>query len=140
MSSTRARAFLDTNVLVYAFDAGEPAKRERAQAVIAERSESLVLSAQVLGEFYVVVTRKLEMPLTSEDAAAAVRLWSRFGTVALDAALVNEAVRTSRTAEISYWDGLIVAAARSAACERILTEDLSDGATITGVRIENPFR
>ena len=140
MSSTSASAFVDTNVLVYSFDSGEPVKRKRAQEVVERERERLVLSAQVLGEFYVVVTRKLETPVSLEDALAAVRLWSRFRTVPLDGALVGAAIRISQTARISYWDGLIVAAARAAGCDRILTEDLADGTAVEGVAIENPFR
>lgn len=130
-------SFVDTNVLVYLFDQDEPAKQERARALIATEHERLVLSTQVLGEFYVVSTRKLGLP--EADAAAAVDQWSRLRTVAVDSALVTSAVKLSRSAQLSYWDALILAAAGSAGCERVLTEDLSDGSSIGGVLVENPF-
>lgn len=132
--------FLDTNVLVYAVDRGEPAKRERALELLASgRGERLVLSTQVLLEFYVVVTRKLARPLAAGQAAARVSELARLPVVATDPALVQAGIAISRAAQLSAWDGMIVAAARAAGCDRILTEDLSDGASIRGVRVENPF-
>jgi predicted nucleic acid-binding protein len=135
------RTFVDTNVLVYAYDASEPTKRAIAGRVLAQSVASeLVLSAQVLGEFYVVVTRKLSPPLPERDAAAAVERLTTLAVVAIDADLVRNGVAISRSAQLSYWDGLIVAAAAAGGCERLLSEDLADGATIDSVRIENPFR
>jgi len=134
------RTFLDTNVLVYAVDGGEPRKRDAARELLgASDGNEFVLSTQVLGEFYVVATRRLAQPLSDEAAAAAVELLGGLPIVSVDAALVGEAIALGRRARLSYWDGLIVAAAASAGCGRLLTEDLNDGQTIGGVRIENPF-
>lgn len=134
------RAFGDTNLFVYASDAGEPAKRAVAREVIAGcRSGDLVLSAQVLGEFYTVVTRRLAVPLGPAEASRAVQGLSRLPTVAVDGKLVREGIRLAEDVQLSYWDGLILAAARLARCDRILTEDLNHGAVLAGVRIENPF-
>jgi predicted nucleic acid-binding protein len=135
------KAFLDTNVLVYAFDRDEPAKCERAQAVLASaKPGALTVSAQVLGEFYVTVTRKLARPLEETKAAEALEWLGLLPVVALDAPLVGAAVRVSRSAQLSYWDALIVAAAQAAGCPLLLSEDLGDGQTIGTVRVENPFR
>jgi len=134
------RTFVDTNVLVYAVDTSEPGKRQRALELLASNPENIVISAQVLGEFYVTVTRKLPSPLPERDAAASVERLSGLPTVSVDAGLVDAAIGISRDSQISYWDGLILAAARSAGCERLLSEDLSDGQVIADVRIENPFR
>ena len=57
------RCFLDTNVLIYLFDNDSPAKQARAQALLDEEQDRIVLSTQILGEFYVNVTRKLDVPL-----------------------------------------------------------------------------
>lgn len=135
-----ARAFVDTNVLVYAVDDADPVKRDRAREVLGDSAAQLVLSAQVLSEFYVVVTRKLEAPLSEQDAAEAVRDLARLPVVVADAELVMAAVALSRQAQLSFWDAQIVAAASVAGCDRVLTEDLSDGAELSSVRIENPFR
>ncbi|HEY5343552.1 MAG TPA: PIN domain-containing protein [Solirubrobacteraceae bacterium] len=135
------RAFLDTNVLVYLFDHDEPDKEQCARDIL-EQAEpgELVLSTQVLSEFYVVVTRKLKQPLDAAQAAQAVDWLSLLGVVTLDPALVKAAIQTSRSSQLSYWDGLIVASAAAGGCERLLTEDLNDGQVIGSVRVENPFR
>lgn len=132
-------SFVDTNILVYAVDRSEPRKSTIAAALLEERAAELVLSAQVLSEFYAVSTRRLPIPLSEEAAAALVEELARLPTVAVDLNLVRDGIRWSREAQLSYWDGLILAAARRGGCHTLLTEDLSHGATIAGVRIENPF-
>jgi len=136
------RVFLDTNVVVYAFDGADAskAKRRRALEVLADDERELRVSAQVLGEFFVTVTRKLARPLSFGEAAAAVAELSSFAPVPTDAELIATAIETSHRAQLSYWDALIVEAAARARCSVLLTEDLNDGAVIGGVRIENPFR
>jgi predicted nucleic acid-binding protein len=94
----------------------------------------------VLGEFYVTVTRKLAKPLTAPRAAEALEWLSLLPVVAVDAALVRRATEISRDTQISYWDGLVVAAAARSDCKRLLSEDLKGGQEISGVRVENPFR
>ncbi|HEV2769031.1 MAG TPA: PIN domain-containing protein [Solirubrobacteraceae bacterium] len=137
---TADRAFVDTNVLVYASDEDEPSKRATARQLLASFAPGdLVISTQVLVEFYVTVTRKLARALPPEGAAARVRDLARMPTVLTDVALVHAAVDTSRSVTISLWDALIVEAARVGGCNRLITEDLAGGATIRGVRIENPF-
>jgi len=134
------RAFLDTSVLVYLFDHDEPDKEQRARDILEQAQlDDLALSAQVLSEFYVVVTRKLRRPLDETGAAQAIDWLSLLRVVPLDADLVKAAIQISRTAQLSYWDGLIVASAAAAGCERLLTEDLNDGQVIGSVRVENPF-
>lgn len=133
------RAFVDTNVVVYAVDDADPVKRDRARELLRGSAEQLVLSAQVLSEFYVVVTRKLAKPMPEPDAAEAVRDLARLPVVVVDAELVMAATALSRKARISFWDAQIVAAARVAGCDRVLTEDLSAGTEISSVRVENPF-
>lgn len=134
------RTFLDTNILVYLFDGDAPEKQARAAEVITDSSHDLVVSTQVLGEFYVVVTRKLARPLDNRTAALAVDRFGEFVVVPADAAMVRAAIETSSRSQLPYWDALIVEAAHSAGCDRIMTEDLDDGATIRGVRITNPLR
>lgn len=135
------RTFLDSNVLVYSVDEspGEKAKHERAVELLSMQPESLVVSSQVLQEFYVVTTRKLKNPLSEERAARAVRGIAKLDVVGVDASLVLAAVDTSRTVQISLWDALIIEAASRAGCGRVLSEDLNASQVISGVRIENPF-
>lgn len=133
------RTFVDTNILVYAVDRSEPEKRAVATALLQARAEDVVLSAQVLTEFYVVATRRLASPLTEVEAAAYVDDLGRLPIVPIDYGLVQEGIRISREAQLSLWDGLILAAARAASCDVVATEDLSHGAVIAGLRIESPF-
>lgn len=136
-----ARTFLDTNVLVYIFDHDEPAKQQRARAILAQaESGELALSTQVLSEFYVTVTRKIERPLDPAYASQVVDWLGFLHVVSTDLVLIKDAIRTSRSAQLSYWDGLVLSAAAHAGCELLLTEDLNDGQEINSVRVENPFR
>ncbi len=95
------------------------------------------MSTQVLLEFYAAATRKLAVD--PGHAAAAVERFARLPLVRTDAALVLDGIEISRSAGLSIWDAMIVAAARAAGCERLITEDLNAGQEIYGVRVENPF-
>jgi predicted nucleic acid-binding protein len=132
--------FVDTNVWVYAVDAADAAKRSRALEVTAPASgRDLVISTQVLTEFYAVVTRKLAVPISTEEAEAMVGQLSLLPIVAIDGSLVASAIAGSRSWNISIWDALIIRAAETAGCRRVLSEDLADGATYGSVLVENPF-
>ncbi len=132
--------FVDTNVWVYAVDAADPAKRERALEVTAPaRGGDLVISTQVLTEFYAVVTRKLVVPVSAEAAEELVRQLVALPVVAIDRSLVVSAITGSREWQISIWDALILRAAQTAGCRRVLSEDLADGTTYGSVVVENPF-
>lgn len=132
--------FVDTNVWVYAVDAADPAKRKRAlEAIAPAPGRDLVISTQVLTEFYAVVTRKLAVPLSVEDAEAMVRQLAVLPVVAIDSSLVVAAIAGSREWQISIWDALILRAAEVAGCRSLLSEDLADGTTYGSVVVENPF-
>ncbi len=135
------RTFLDSNVLVYSVDESpaEKIKHTLAVGLLSGHTEDLVISTQVLQEFYVVTTRKLEHPLSEERAARAVRGIAKLDVVGVDVPLVLAAVDTSRMAWVSLWDALIIEAASRAGCDRVLSEDLNAGQVIRGVRVENPF-
>lgn len=131
--------FLDTNVLVYAFDRSEPTKRAVAQALLDDPGADYVTSAQVLSEFYVVATRKLDPPLGHDAALQALEHLSRLPVVAIDERLVLAAAVTADARSLSLWDAQIIEAAARADCAEVLTEDLSDGQSIAGVVVRNPF-
>lgn len=133
------RVFFDTNVLVYADDLDAGAKRDRAQALLAAalRAGDGVLSTQVLQEFFVIATRKLGV-----DPAIArrkVELLATLDVVKVDVPMILRAVDLHRLHSLSFWDALVVRAAASAGCTRLLSEDMQHGATFDGVRVENPF-
>ena len=132
-----ARVFVDTNVLVYAVDHAEPAKRERALAILGDVNP--VLSAQVLSEFYWTVTRKLKVPLPADAARRQVAELERARVMPITASLVTAAIQTSQDHQLAYWDALVVEAAATAGCKELLSEDLADGSVLRGVRVRNPF-
>lgn len=133
--------FVDTNVLLYAVstDRGEADKHAAANQLLTARD--LALSVQVLQEFYVQATRERRADrLTHEQAAGLVNTFLRFSVAETTTALVLAAMRARSRFGISYWDAAIIEAARSLACDVVLSEDLSDGHDYDGVRVENPFR
>lgn len=135
------RAFIDTNVWVYTVDAADPVRRRRALDVLSpDRGLDLVLSTQVLTEFYAVTTRKLAAPLDPETARAMAAQMAALTVVPVDASLVLAALDGCRAWGISVWDALIVRAAEVAGCTVLLSEDLGDGRMYGSVRVENPFR
>ena len=138
----RDRVFLDTNILVYAYDKNEPEKQIRAQDILkaAIEEESGIISAQILGEFFVVVTRRIKEPLPIDDAEKIIDIISVLPVAEIDKNLVRDAINIQKGYGISYWDSLIVATAKREGCDRIITEDLNDGQKYHGVLVENPFK
>lgn len=134
--------FVDTNVLVYAHDASERRRQPvaRAQLEALWTGGSGVLSTQVLQEFYVVATRKFAPPMARRQAREIVALYATWPVVHIDPTLILTASQLEERHRLSFWDVLIVEAARVAGAARLLTEDLQHGRLIGGVRIENPFR
>lgn len=132
-------AFVDTNVLVYLFDETDRRKHGIARSVLDDEGVVVVLSAQVLGEFYVTVTRKLSPPLSAGEAARVVDSFDGFAAVSLDAQLVRAAISTSARHQLSYWDALILESAVAGGCTQLITEDLDHGSVLRGIEIVNPF-
>lgn len=138
--SSAVRSFVDTNVLVYAFDDADPQKKATAQRILETgRHGTLVLSPQVLQEFYVTVTRKLARPMREEDAADVVRKLARLPMVVVDGDFVVRALEIQRRWRLSVWDALILQAATVGACSQVLSEDLQHGMRIGDVVVVNPF-
>jgi predicted nucleic acid-binding protein len=137
-----SRTFVDTNVLVYLFDSDSPDKQSRARAALQQALErgAVVISTQVLQEFFVTVTRKLTRPLAARAAEAALRSLMELSVVQIDPELVLAAALSSRRDRISFWDSLILAAASAAGCQEVLSEDLQHGQSFAGVRVANPLR
>jgi len=137
-----AEVMLDTNVLVYAFDADVPAKQRTAEELLGRlvADGTACISSQVLSEFYVTVTRRFPGSMDPESAA---RHAQRFGEVfeVHDSGLqvVLEALRGVVRYRLSYYDAQIWAVARLNHVPVVLSEDFSDGQEIEGVRFHNPF-
>ena len=134
------RVFLDANVLVYAQDAGSAKKRHKSREIIKNLAESAegVISTQVMQEFFVAATRKLGVsPLAAKGV---LKTFDVFEIVQVSPALIHEGIDCSILNQLSFWDSLIFAAAASAGCTTLLSEDLNAGQTILGVKVQNPFR
>lgn len=132
--------FVDTNVLVYLFDSDAPEKQMRARELLRAEADNVVLSAQVLGEFYVAATRKLAKPVAPALARQAVAGFCALRVEPLRADLVRAAVHRSEASKLSYWDALIVETAIAAGASVLLTEDLQQGQRFGDLLVVNPFR
>jgi predicted nucleic acid-binding protein len=135
------RAFLDTNVLVYANDTSEPIKRARARELVARVMEdgSGHISTQVLAEFWIAVTARMAVPLDKVIAEHQLSLLLGMHVVSVDPGIVVRAVHLCRAYSLSYWDAQIVAAAEAAGCSLVWSEDMSDGSSYASVLVRNPF-
>jgi predicted nucleic acid-binding protein len=134
-----ARSFFDTNVLVYADDKAAPAKQRRALELVAEhrRAGTGVVSLQVLQEYFVTVTRKLGVD--ARIVRRKVELLAEFDVAAPDVGDILAAIDLHRLHRFSFWDALILRAAKQAGCGVLLSEDFQDAREIDGVRVVNPF-
>lgn len=133
--------FVDTNVLVYVRDLAEEEKQRRAAEWMAALWDTGLgrLSYQVLAEYYVVATGKLDPPRSDEEAREDVLALAAWDPVAVDGALMERAWDVQDRHGVSWWDALIVAAALRSRCRCILTEDLQDGQEIGGLTVISPF-
>ena len=139
--SASLRQFLDSNILVYAYDQTQEAKWNRARAFLAElwASRQATMSVQVLQEFFHVVTRKVPHPLNAREARAIVVDLSRWPCHRPGAADVLAAIDLHEELKISFWDAMIVHSARRMGCSVLWTEDLNDGQSYAGVLVRDPF-
>ena len=133
--------FFDTIVLVYAVDAGDPARRERALNRLARAASegTVVLSTQVLQEFYAITTRKLQPPLPAPEAAAQVQRLCAFQVMGSTAQSVQAAIALAQEHQLQWWDALILEAALRAGADVLISEDGQAGRRFGRLVVENPF-
>ncbi len=141
-AATERPVFVDTNVLVYAYDLSAGEKHDRAREMVEElwRTRHGCISVQVLQEFFVNVTRKIPKPLPAVQAKEIVSdliHWKLHSPTGRD---VAKAIDLHERAELSFWDSMIVRSAISLGCSVVLTEDLNPGQVYDGVTVENPFQ
>lgn len=132
-------AFFDTNVLIYVDDPSVPDKQKRADDLFTSHIKvgMAALSLQVLQEYYATVTRKLA--ITPEFAQRRIEIFSSANIVKFEVKDIIAGIELHRLSRISFWDALIVQAARSAGAAVLYSEDFQHGATVGGVRVVNPF-
>ncbi len=133
--------FVDTNVLVYLRDSRAPLRQQQAAEWIGHLWESRLgrLSVQVLHEYYVTVTAKLKPGLAEEEAREDVLALGAWSPLPISLPLTEKAWETQARWGFSFWDSLIVAAARAQGCSVLLTEDLAHGQDLDGIQVVSPF-
>jgi predicted nucleic acid-binding protein len=134
------RFSLDSNLLVYAVDGRDPQRREAALAIIAAAAAShCVLTLQALGEFFHVATRKRIIP--AHEAAGQVGRWMVVfpDPVAAGPAALRAAMAASSRGHFGFWDAVLLATAREAGCDAVISEDMADGAMLDGVHVVGAF-
>ncbi len=135
-----ARSFFDTNILIYADDKAAPAKQRRALDLVAEhrRAGTGVVSLQILQEYFVTITRKLRVD--QRIARRKVELLAEFDVATTDVIDILAAIDLHFLHGFSFWDALVLRAAKQSGCSVLLTEDMQETREIDGVRVVNPFR
>jgi predicted nucleic acid-binding protein len=135
------QCFVDANVLIYFVDPSEPVKQELAAVLIRRLwvEQRARTSVQALNEFYTVVTRKLSHLVAPDKAWAHMEDLLQWEPQSVDASVVREARVIELQYKLSWWDCLIVAAARLQHCSVLYTEDLQHGANLGGLKVVNPF-
>lgn len=141
MTAEKALSFIDTNVLVYAFERSNSARKRVAQRLMSElmAEDRLRVSTQVLQELFVTLTRKVMQRCSPEEALAVLEDLTAWPLMVVDYAAIRAAVELTGQAGLSFWDALIVVAAARSGASVLYTEDMNDGQEILGVRITNPF-
>jgi predicted nucleic acid-binding protein len=135
------KVFVDTNILVYAYDISAGIRHETAKKLLAGlwNSGLGVISTQVLQEFYVTVTRKLPKAIDPQIAKEIATDLLEWEVVTIEGPMILYAIELNQKHSFSFWDSLIIAAAEKAGCSCMLSEDLSSGRTIGKIKIKNPF-
>ncbi len=139
MSCIVSKIFIDTNILVYSLDKNDPTKQNRAREIlkILIDKHQPVISTQVINEFYVIATKKLQA-----DQIIVKNIIHNFRNMEVvnsDLQLTEEAIDISVISQLSFWDSLVIAAAEKANCEFIFSEDLNAGQNYRGVLLINPL-
>ncbi len=135
-----ALEFLDTNVMVYAYDPSEPQKQQIAQSLVRRAvAGEIAASSQVLAEFAATLLHKLKPAAKPEDVMALVDTFGPIRLVPIDGDIVLRAVQVRAQYGVHFYDGMIVATAERGGCQKIWSEDLNAGQEYFGIAVENPF-
>ena len=138
----QAALFLDTNVLVYAYDSSAGQKHNLAVQLMEScwENENGCISIQILQEFFVTVTRKIATPLdyqTARQIVTDLTHWRLHAPIASD---LLQAIDLQQSYQLAFWDALVVQSASSLGCKQLLSEDLNHGQVYGNVQVINPFK
>jgi predicted nucleic acid-binding protein len=136
------RVFVDTNVLVYAHDVSTGDRHEKARSLVETlwHERTGALSTQVLQELYVSLRRKAGRPMTSAQAREVVADYLRWEVVVNSGESILDAIALEERYQLSFWDALVIGAARECGAETLYSEDLSHGQVYDSIKVVNPFR
>ena len=135
------KTFLDTNILVYAHDVSAGKKHEIAKNIVLElwNSWNGLISTQVLQEFFVIVTKKIQIPIEINTTKEIINSLLKWDVVINDGKTILEAIEIHKKYKYSFWDSMIIQSAINGGAEILLSEDLPDGEIVEGIKIKNPF-
>lgn len=135
------KKFVDTNIIIYAYDSSAGSKHKIARDLLIKLWDSGegVVSTQVLQEFFVTVTRKIPKPLTPVVASDIISDFLTWDVVVNDGKDILNAIAIHQKTHFAFWDSLIIAAAQKAGCRTLLSEDLKSDQHIEDLIIKNPF-
>ena len=132
--------FLDTNILLYSISRNPAESHKRERAIVLLDDNSSALSVQVLQEFYVQATRPSRTDAISHELAAGlIESWTRFRVQDMTVDVLRSVLRIRQLYGFSFWDSAVVAAAIALGCDRLYTEDLTDGQVVDRLTVVNPF-
>lgn len=136
------KVFVDTNVIVYAYDKDAGEKHRIAIDIMKDlwRSGLGTISTQILQEFFVTLTKKISVPMDISVVRETIRRLSKWDVLLIDVDTIIRATELQERYKYSFWDSLIIASAIAGGAKTILSEDLADSQTIQGITIKNPFR
>lgn len=137
-----SKVFVDTNVLVYAYDKDAEEKHRIAIDIMKDlwRSGLGTISTQVIQEFFVTLTKKISAPLDISIVRETIRRLSRWDVLLIDVETIISATELQERYKYSFWDSLIIASAIAGGAKTIISEDLADRQIIQGITIKNPFK
>lgn len=135
------KVFLDTNIIVYAYDLSNKEKHAKAIEIIEElwASGLGVVSTQVLQEFFFTVTKKIAHPLHIKAAQEIIKDFLKWDVVVNNGDSIVEAIEIYQKYKYSFWDSLIITSAMRGSVNLLISEDFSHGQIINGIKITNPF-
>lgn len=135
-----SKIFIDTNILIYSLDNSDETKKNSARNMLKNliKNHQLVISTQVIQEFYITATKKLNVDVII--AKSIINSFQNFEIVTVNFDFINNAIDCSILNMLSFWDSLIIVSAQFSKCSEIYTEDLNSGQNILGVKIINPFK
>lgn len=132
--------FLDTNILVYAYDADTPRKQAIARQLLRRALVGeFVVSVQVLSEFASTLLRRVSPPATADEVLSALDALQPIRTISVSQETVRRAVEACAAYGIHFYGAMIIATAELSGCGRLWSEDLNPGQSYFGVKVENPF-